>query len=76
MTRQSHDAKALARCIARCAAAKDNRGRWRAEGDCTASLSATGSPATAAAAAAAARAVGAHLAALATTPQQAAAAAR
>ena len=74
MTRQTQDAKALARCIARCAAAKDNRGRWRAEEDCAALLACTGSPAIAATAAAAARAVGAHLAALAT--QQAAPAAR
>lgn len=52
----------IRRCVVVCAAAKDGRGRWRAEDACADALQAAGtSPAIADACAAAARRIGAWL---------------
>ena len=63
MTREATDRAALSACIVRCAEARDDRGRWRAEDRCADQLQRTGTaPALADRCAAAARRVGAWLA--------------
>ena len=51
----------IRRCIDRCAARKDDRGRWQAERDCAAALAKTGDAKIAADVAAAARRIGTWL---------------
>ena len=61
--RNAHDRAALSACIVRCAAARDDRGRWRAEDRCADQMQRNGAaPVVADACAAAARRIGTWLA--------------
>lgn len=63
MSRDTHDRAAIKACIVRCAEARDDRGRWRAEDKCADTLQRNGTaPALADRCAAAARRVGTWLA--------------
>lgn len=67
MSRDTADRVALSACIVRCAEARDDRGRWRAENKCANALQTTGTaPALADQCAAAARRIGTWLAGVAT----------
>ncbi len=60
--RMAADRAAISACVVRCAAAKDGRGRWKAEDRCADALQATGTaPALADQCAAAARRIGTWL---------------
>ena len=57
------DAQHIGRCVRVCAAARDERGRWRAEAECARELAAPGLPSSVdKSCAAAARRIGAWLA--------------
>lgn len=63
MNRNAQDRAAISACIVRCAEARDDRGRWRAEDKLADALQRTGTaPALADRCAAAARRIGAWLA--------------